>query len=1063
MNQQVNAQGKLAEKLAEKSAHERYLDSLPPQAKSPMLNWFIDNPIAANLLMFAIVIGGVWQAMNLRLEFIDFPPLQVTITTVIEDATPEQVATNVTQRIENAISDVNGIDQFYSVSTDNSSQVSVFARNGTTVKQLAEDIRERIDNLGSLPDYAETPTVTEGKINLSLIWVSLTGDVSEKTLKKHAYALRDVLENDKDITSVNISGIRDDELRISIDRDVMLRQQLTFSTISNAIKQAVGDKPIGRIESGSGKVSVQIRGKEDSVSDYRDIVIRRNTDGYVLRLGDIATIEPTFTGKKRLSLVNGEAGVNLKVTSEGRVNIVNAVNKTKEVVKQYQETNLPNTMKALVWQNRAELILDRLRLFKTSGISAVILVFILLGLFLSPKLAFWVAVGVPISVCGAFIMMGVFDISISMISLFGFILVLGIIVDDAIVIGESIYSHKAELKNAPDATILGLSRVSTAATFGVLTTVAAFLPLSRIDGYLGQIIGDLAFVVMFCLIFSLVESKLILPSHLRHIRVPIKGEKRNLFTRLQQGIASGMEAFVHYIYQPALAFALRFRYFSLCAFISMFVFSIAAVAGGIVPLNLFPDIEDDDLSLTINMRNDVTVERTHEVARDVTKALASLNQAFRESDNLDFDVITTIYTVATDDRVRLNAELASSEIRNVSASTISERWQALVGDIDGAEKSSFGGRRRPSESDIEIQMQGKNAENLELATEYVLAKFNEMTGLTNIRDSESDGGKETYEIVLNNKAALYGINESQLASEVRAAYFGQTVKKIYQDGEEINVKLRLTEADDLTLADIYEQNVSGANGEPIPVREIATLTTIDTSQSIFRLNGMLSRVAYADVTDGVTTDEIFAQLNGEGFLDSIRQKFAVSVTLGGEEAENQKSNESLITGFLISLGLIFSLLAIPLKSFAKPFIIMSVIPFGIIGAIWGHYIMDAPLSTLSFFGVLALSGVVVNDSLVLVSTTHQYQKEGYSVADALNRTGVRRFRPVVLTSLTTYLGLLPLFFEKSMQAQFLIPMAISLGYGILFATVITLFLIPTLYYIGNDIGGLFKRKRRVLA
>ncbi|MPV85472.1 efflux RND transporter permease subunit [Ostreibacterium oceani] len=1035
------------------------------QQQHPIIAWFISNPVSANLLMLGILLTGLsmvgffglfGMTTQLRLEaFPSLPPTTVTITASINGSTPEDVEAGITNKIEEAIDTVQGVEKTTSVSTSSSAIITVTAELNYDIDELYESLKSRVDAINGLPAEVENVIVAKEDFQNRIVWVSLYGDASERVLKREAERLKDRLLENPYVKGISLRGSRDDEIAIEVSETTLKEYQLTLAEIASAIANNSFDLATGQIDSSQGSVTLRIQNQAYQADDFANIIVRSSPEGGMTYLRDIAHINDGFVEQDTLSLFNGQPSISLRVFNDRDGNVIEADKAVKAITADFEST-LPPNVKMGLWNNRVEYVRDRIDLFVRNTLTGVLLVFLLLTLFLNLRLAFWVAVGIPVSFCGALILMQLFDISISLLSLFGFILVLGIVVDDAIIIGESIYTQKKRENNTPFATINGVSRVSTAATFGVLTTVAAFLPLTTIDGRMGNLLGQIAFVVVFCLLFSLVESKLILPAHLHPIRVPTKPDNnRPIWERIQQRTAHGFEQFIEKLYLPLLTHALTHRYFCLLFFIALLILSIGLVKGGVIRQSFFPNVESQTISLTVEMDSNTNVDYTFAAMHKASEDLRTADQQLVDRLGLSAPNVTRISAYNQGDTTfSIFAGLAGNETRTIDAQTIANEWRQVVGAIEGAKSINFSARQRFGSADIEINLIGEDDTALRTASEALSDKLATFVGVGDIR-SDFDTGDKEIKIDLKPEAEIYGISRAQVATAVRDAFFGREAQRVQRGKEETRVVVRYPREARRSLSDLYHLNIRTTDGRQIPIERVASLSFSSSPSNIEHINGQRKVSIYGNVDKSIAnTDEILSSLT-LGFLPDLVDRYGLTYQMGGEGEENAKSQQSMLVGLIVSLVSIYVLLAIPLKSYSKPFIIMSVIPFGIIGAILGHLILDMNLSMLSGFGIIALSGVVVNDSLLFISTIQLYRSEGASLYEAIRMTGVRRFRPIILTSVTTCAGLLPMLLETSFQAQFLIPMAVSLSFGIIFATTITLILVPTLYFILNDVRHLF--------
>lgn len=1033
--------------------------------KHPIINWFIHNAVSANLLMLGILLSGLYmvgffglfgQTAKLRLEA--FPTAEsttVNITASINGSAPEDVEQGVTNKLEEALQGIQGIEKITSSSSADSAVIWVDAITGYDMDKLLDDIKTQVDAIGTLPAEVEKILVNQAKWQPSILWVTLHGDVNDKLMLSEAKRLKNLLLQSPYIEKITIDGENFAEIQIDVAEDTLKTYGLTLTQVASAINDASLDLSSGSIDTSQGAVNLRIKAQARQANDYANLIIRAGSDGSQLRLGDIATVTDGFGEQEIFTEFNGQTSLTLRLKSGKNANVIEADQAATDIVNHFIPT-LPNGLTATIWNNRVSFVKDRIDLFVRNSSTGIVLVFLLLTLFLNLRLAFWVALGIPVAFTGALLLMSVFDISISLISLFGFILVLGIVVDDAIIIGESIYSWKKRLNNAAEATLRGAARVSTAATFGVLTTVAAFLPLTQIDGEIGNILGQIGAVVIFCLLFSLVESKLILPAHLHSVHVATHGQRgKNLWVRLQAAVAHGLEILVEKTYLPVLSTALKLRYFSLLVFISMFILAIGTIIGGIVPVSIMPRVESQDISMTVAMDSTVNVKSTIAETKRAVSALRVADQQLMTEHGSDHENVTNIAAFNLDDtHFMIRAGLAGAETRNLDATVIANRWRQIVGQIPGAKSVEVSARRRFSDADIEIQVLGNDSKQQQAAANKLIQILKQINGVQDIKNSQNETHNEI-RIHLKPEASTYGISKTQLARNVRAAFYGQQAERLQRGDDEIRVMVRYPKTERQSLTDLYQLNIRTDNGALIPLSAVAELSFARSPTSIEHIDGRRALTVSANVNKAQTSVEAVIAALSADTLKQVEKHHAVSITFGGETEEDAKASASMQLGFIISLVMIYVLLAIPLKSYLRPLIIMSVIPFGVIGAIIGHLLLGMTLSMLSVFGIIALSGVVVNDSLLLMSSIQQYRAEGMAVRKAITVTGVRRFRPVILTSITTFAGLIPMLFETSFQAQFLIPMAVSLGFGILFATTITLLLVPVLYAITHDIKQLF--------
>ncbi|YCM45152.1 efflux RND transporter permease subunit [Verrucomicrobiaceae bacterium 227] len=1032
-----------------------------PIKKHPIIAWFAGNSVVANILMIVILVWGSYKAITLRKEaFPSFDAKSVTITVPFNGGIPEDVERGVAIKIEEALQSVDGIDHIRSTSSNTGATVTVDALEDYSLSKLFDEVKVQVDAISTFPGEAEKPIIQENKRSHNVLWVDVHGDASEALLKETARLVRDELLKLPDINKIETHGERDYEISIELSEDKLRSYDLTFDEVSNTIKANSVDLSGGLLHSDRGDISLRTRTQAYNASDFGQIPLRTTSEGVRILLRDVATIRDGFVDQKNLNRFNGENTVSLQITTEGERDIIKAARQAQELISVYaKEFGLPEGVQLTSWSDGSEPIRSRLDLLIRNGLQGVVLVLISLSLFLNLRLAFWVAVGIPVSIAGALIL---FDfpnvhLSINMVTAFSFIVVLGIIVDDAIVLGEAIYSEKESQKhpNAPDAairaTVRGVSRVVTPATFGVLTTIAAFYPLTQISGNMGNVFGQIATGVIFCLIFSLAESKLILPSHLAHINVHKKstnpiakgwGKFQSLFT-------NGLRLFVDKLYRPVLRACLKFRYITLASFLALIVIIGSLLPAGILRFVFFPDIFSDQIAANLSLEEGLPVDHLHDNTLAIAEALRQVDEEIKNETGKS--VVRHIQISASTNTVaRVAADLTTSESRLITTGEIVNRWREKVHFIAGVKSLTFSGKAGPPGQGLSIQLESKNLEDLRAAADDLKVAVAKYPGVFDAKDSFSSGRPEI-QVDLTPTGEASGFSRRDLANAVRSAFYGIEAQRIQRGRDEVKAMVRYPEEDREQLDTMRQMRVRSDDGTAIPFSIVAETKFGESLAAIERAdyNRIVSVSAEVDKSS-TSGDAVLKQLEDD-FFPTLRAQYpGVNIALRGEAEQRAKSVGSLLSGLGLSVVLIYILLAIPLKSYVKPLFIMSVIPFGIIGALLGHYIIGIPVSILSLFGLLALSGIVVNDSLVLIARIDDLRAEGLTLQEAVLEAGPQRFRAILLTTLTTFLGLVPLLMETSTQAQFLKPMAISVGFGVLFATAITLLLLPILLVIVDE-------------
>ncbi|MGJ8678465.1 MAG: efflux RND transporter permease subunit [Akkermansiaceae bacterium] len=1037
---------------------------MSPLKKHPFITWFASNSVVANILMLTIFAAGLFTAFTVRKEgFPAFAAESVTVVVPIRGGTPEDVERGVSIKIEEAIESVEGIDHVRSVSSDSLATITIQAKEDYPISKLLDDVKIQVDAIPSFPEQAEKPVVTENKRADDVLWVELHGSASESVRKEAARKLRDALLREPSISQIETFGSRDYEISIEPSEEKLRFYQLTFSELADAVTNNSIDLGGGELRAENGDISLRSRDQAYVKEDFENIPVRTNADGTRIFVRDVAVVRDAFIDQDFLNRFRNEPTTSLKITTEGRDDIINAVTEAQELVANY--TDLPEGVELTSWLDGSVNIQDRLKLLGRNGFVGVLLVLVALMLFLNLRLAFWVALGIPISLAGAVILFPIpgIDMSINVISAFGFLVVLGIVVDDAIVIGESIFSekqkagpedHKSQLKT----TVRGVSRVVTPATFGVITTIAAFLPLTQISGRMGNVFGQIATTVIFCLIFSLVESKLILPSHLAHVNVHKKPKYRitKLWARFQKAVADGLQWFIEKVYSPVIGFCIIWRYAVTFGFIGILIIVFGLFPAGQLRFVFFPNIYRDNISVNLQLEQGQSVRYLHQNAEHIAETAQGLGEKYQDTfGHNPFKEIQI--SSSTNTKASIVTELTRSTTREfLSTEQILQDWRKAVGPIAGSRSLTFAATAGPPGGDLAVNLESDDLEQLKEVADEMKALISTYPGVYDIYDTFDSGKPEIlYSLTPQGQAA--GFTKRDLATNVRDGFYGREAQRVQRGRDEVRVMVRYPIEQRSSLDTLRDMRIRKTDGTTVPFSVVADTEYSETLASIERYDSKRIVAVEASIDKALTSPgDVLRRLQTEYFPQMLAKYPDISISQSGEAEQRGKSLKSLLAGLTFSVVLIYILIAIPLKSYAKPLIIMSVIPFGVIGALMGHYIMGIPVSILSVFGILALSGVVVNDSLVLVCRVDDLRAEGKSLREACHLAGASRFRAILLTSLTTFLGLGPLLLETEVQAQFLKPMAASLAFGILFATVITLLLLPALMVIAKEIKDLIR-------
>ena len=1027
------------------------------------ISWFTKNSVAANLLMLTIAtVGGI--AIFSQLIYEIFPSTEsdvVSIRVPYRGATPHEVEKGVLLRIEESIQDIVGIKEIQSIAEEGYGVVNVEIENSYKPRELLDDIKNRVDSINTFPEDIERPVFKIAERKREVISVVLRADLPEADLRHEAETIRDELLAIPGITQIDLNGVRKYEISVEIPEFLLRKYKLTFEKVARAIRESSLDVPAGNIKTKGGQIQLRTVNQAYTQTDFENIPLITSPDGTDLRLGEIATIKDGFEENPIICRYNGEKAAVLDVYRVGDQNAITIADKVKNFVENYKKPNV----KLTYWRDRAKIINNRLNTLIKSAAQGGALVFILLALFLRLSIAIWVCIGIPVSFLGTLACMPVLGVTVNVLSLFAFILVLGIVVDDAIVTGENIYTHLKKSKNGMEAAIKGTQEVAVPVTFGILTTVAAFMPLTVLEGRMAPIFKSIPLVVIPVLLFSLIESKLILPAHLKHMK-PLPPGHGNMFTRLQQKIAQSLEMFVQKFYQPALKVALKWRYLTISIFVAVTAILISLAVSGRVGWTPFPRVDHEVVTVTLEMPLGTDFDVTHDYLKRIEEAAHQVRDKY--VDDKGTSMIQGILFYAGTNGGSSNGESHEGRILmqlippekrtlDIKANQVTREWRQFIGALPGEAKLSIRSEIMHGRNPIDIRLTGPDFDKLDKAADEIKDFLRGYAGVYDISDS-FEGGKEEIKLKVKPEAEILGISSLDMGRQVRQAFFGEEAQRIQRGRDDVRVMVRYPEEDRKSVSTVESMKIRRADGVEVPFSEVAEIENGRGFAKIFRVDRHRTINVTADMDKNkVNTADLNRALE-ENVPKIISQYSNVNYSLDGETKDSKDTAKSLFIGLLFSVFIIYTLLAIPFGSYVQPAIVMSIIPFGLAGAILGHMVLGMSLSMLSLFGMLALAGVVVNDSLVLVDYVNKKKAEGMTILEAAYTAGGARFRPILLTSLTTFAGLTPLLLEKSTQAQFLIPMAVSLGFGILYATFVTLFLVPANYLVLEDVLNLYRKK-----
>lgn len=1036
------------------------------------VKWMARNHVAANLLMFALLIGGLIMGPDIKQEV--FPEVsldRVSVSVPYPGAGPEEVEEGIILKVEESLTAIDEIKQIKATAAEGVGTIIAEIYSDADVDLALQDIRSEVDRITTFPEEAEKPVISKMSNRREVISVVIYGEVGEHILREQAERIRDELLELPNITQVELSGVRPFEITLEVSEQTLQRYGLTLDQVASTISSASLDLPGGTVKTSAGEILLRTKERRYWGPEYADIVVLANPDGTQVTLGEIATVVDGFADSETYGRFDGKPAAMVQVFRIGDQKPTEISESIIDYVDREAE-KLPPSLQLSIWNDTTEIFNSRMSLLQKNALLGLSLVIIILGLFLEIRLAAWVMLGIPISFFGTLFLMPALDVSINMVSLFAFILALGILVDDAIVVGENIYEQRQQGKPFARAAIDGALEVAVPVTFSILTTVAAFLPLLFISGMMGKFIGVIPIIVITLLLMSLIESLLVLPAHLSFgkVRTGTSGilgridQVRRLFGR-------GLDRFVNGPYLKILKLNLNYRYASLALGLIALMLTVGVVKNGLVKFTFMPEVDGDKIKASIHMTQGVSIDETSKVAALVLEKGMETVKEFDQQRATGDTILRNIYTVvggtiagggpgggATSTGTNLSNVsmfLTESEQRNIPATEISAAWRSKVPDLPGVDSITFQSTLLHMGANIDVLLAHTDFTALEQASDRIRSALSEYQGVTDIEDTYSRGKREI-KLKLKAEARTLGITERDLARQVRAAFHGSEALRIQRGRNEIKVMVRYPEADRRQLYNFETMRIRTPQGGEIPILQAAEVTEGLGFAEINRTDR--KRVINVSATvnaEQASAQEIIADMK-QGLLPQLVADYpGLTWDMEGEEKERKESLGSMLGGFKLALIAIFTLLAIPFRSYSQPLLIMAAIPFGMIGAVLGHIIMGYNLSMLSLFGVVALSGVVVNDSLLLIDKANRNRQEKMPLKEAIIAASTRRFRPILLTSLTTFFGLMPMILETSVQAKFLIPMAISLGFGILFGTGIILLLIPALYVILEDIRKLF--------
>ncbi len=1040
---------------------------------------FVRNRVLANVLLLTIIAVGALAARMMVREF--FPEISVdviSVTVLYPGADPEEVEEGISRKIEESLDGLEGIKRYHTVSSENISLASIEVADNADVDDVKDKVRNAIDSISTFPLDAEKPIISEITFREAVLYLALWGDLPERQLKEWAERIKDELQRNPMISQVSIMGTRDYEIAIEVSEERLREYGLTFTDVSRAVRRGSLNLSSGTIRTKGEEIRVRTVGRKYTGEDFASIVVLASPDGEIITLDRLATINDGFTEDVIYSTFNGQPCVMmmvLKTADEDAIAISEAVHEWVAA----KEQTLPEGVHISVFFNMTNMIEQRISLLTRNGLIGLTLVFLLLWLFLDLRLSFWVAMGIPISLSGALAIMWALGSTLNMISLFALILVLGIIVDDAIVVGEAIYVHRKRGDGPLRAAVAGVMEVGLPVIAAVTTTIVAFLPLGFASGVMGKMVAIIPIGVVSALSISLVECLFLLPAHLNHLpdfnALVEAGHPWQRRARLfRRKVSHGMEWFVEHIYTPFVSRAVRWRYVSLSVAISVILITLGLWQGGFVKYVMFPSIDGDVIISTIEFPDGTPIGITREAVQKTRDAFEHAVTQFKS--RTGEPITESIFTVAgmSGDAERIEnsagsnvgqvmVELLETERRDIHFEEIAVAWEKEVGRIPGVISQTFEGMDAgPPGAEIEIWLRGDEMDMLLAAAAELKQKLRSYDGLYQVKDDYRPG-KNELRVDLKREAHTLGLRLDDLARQLYAGYYGDEAVRLQRGRDDVRVKVRYPERERSTLAELERVRIRTPHGFEVPFFSVADVRFAEGYSSINRVDGQRRVVVTAELDNRrANATEVLADLRGgrlnngvgrdSGFLDGLVKRYpGLSWAFMGRQEESRETLDTLFRGFFIALLGIFVIIATVFRSYIQPFVIMVSIPFGIIGAVLGHLFMGLDITIMSLFGAVALAGVVVNDAIILIECVNSFLAKGMPFSEAVCRGGARRFRAIFLTTVSTCAGLTPIIIEKNMQAQFLIPMALSVAAGVAFSTMVTLVLIPSLLGILNDI------------
>jgi multidrug efflux pump subunit AcrB len=1015
-----------------------------------VIEHFIKYPVAANVLILGIVVLGVAGIFNLRSSFFPLNESRiVSISVVYPGASPQEMEEGIVLKIEDNLRGLVGIDRFTSTSSENSAQITIEILKGYNVDAVLQDIKNAVDKVPSYPVGMEPPVISKDIFRTQAVALAIHGEgVSLKSLKQFARQVETDLRSIDGISQVEVSGFPDEEIEIAVDENKLRAYNLTFGEVASAVSSTNILVTGGSIKTETEEFLIRVNNRSYYGIELDYIVVKSDVSGNKIRLRDVANVSDRWSENPNRAYYNGRPSISIAVSTTNSEDLISVANKSKEYVEVFNETH--SNVQIDVTRDFSKTVIERTILLLQNGAQGIFLVLLFLALFLKPRLAFWVAFGIPISFFGMFIFADMLDITINVLSLFGMIIVIGILVDDGIVIAENIYYHYEKGKNPIRAAVDGTMEVISPITSAILTTLVAFSTFFFLDGRIGEFFGEVSLVVILTLSISLIEALIILPSHVAHSKALSKGQKTYWFNKYADRFISWMR---DTLYGPYLKFFLKNKFLGFAVPITLLILTIGSMGGGIIRFTFFPPLASDVITISLKMPQGTNESLTDSIITNIEKAAWVVNEDFTKRQEGGLQVVQSIIKNIGPgtSNASLRVNLLPGEDRDFPSFAIASAIEKQTGPVYGAESVEFGSGSNFGGKPVSVSLLGNNIKELKGAKDILRSSLESNALLKDVADNDPQGIKEI-EIKLKENAYPLGFTLNDVISQVRSGFFGFQVQRFQRGRDEIKVWVRYDRAERSSIQNLDDMRIVSASGERVPLSEIANYEIARGEISINHLDGQREIRVDADLKDpSNSASEIMAEIKKE-LLPVIQAQFpSVTASFEGQNREANKVSGSASLVVPVVIFMIFVIITFTFRSFSQPLMLILMVPFSLIGVAWGHWIHDFPINMLSYLGIIALVGIVVNDGLVLIGKFNGFLREGLKFEDALFEAGKSRFRAIFLTSLTTIAGLTPLIFEESRQARFLIPMAISIAYGIGLATVLTLVMLPLMLSMGNSL------------